>query len=106
MSINRTKRYLVLDSKNNPIRPKDESDAAAGLALALQKNTSPSHLTVDSAKAFAAALANSEPGERFYVAEILGVACVPEEPVTFFSADTVRTSVVPATLAGADLDNE
>lgn len=107
MAINRNVRFLVLDSKNSPIRPKDEPDAAAGLSLALQKNTSPSHLTEDSARAFASALADAYPGDRFYVVQVLGVACVPDEPVTYFPCDTTRTaSPVPSTLADADLGNE
>lgn len=107
MSINRTVRFLVLDSKNNPIRPKDEPDAAQGLTLALQKNTSPSHLTEESARAFASALADQDPGDRFYVAKVIGVACVPDEPVTYFACDaTAPVSAIPSTLAGADLGNE
>lgn len=107
MAINRTVRFLVLDSKNKAIRPKDQPAAAAGLALSLQKNTSPSHLTAESAEDFASALAELNPGDRFYVVQTLGVACVPDEPVTYFACDTVRApSAVPSTLAGADLGDE
>lgn len=66
--MNTRKRYIVVDSKNAPIRPCDH-----GLHLSdLQSGKSPSILKLDTAKLFAGKLAEKNKGQRFYVVEVLG----------------------------------
>ena len=62
-----TKRFLVLDAKNNVLRPCDH-----GIHLPdLKGEKSPSFLKMESAKAFADILASKNKGDSYYVAEVL-----------------------------------
>lgn len=73
---NLTKRYLVLNSKNEAQRPCDH-----GVHLPnLQGDKSPSFLVADSAKAFADLLADKNKGDRFYLAEIMAVTVQYTDP--------------------------
>lgn len=73
---NLTKRYLVLNSKNEAQRPCDH-----GVHLPdLQGEKSPSFLKEGSAKAFADLLAEKNKGDRFYLAEIMAVTVQYTEP--------------------------
>lgn len=74
-------RYLVMNRTNEVIAPRDEEVEgfnAADLKAAgeIPKKFSPSFQNEGTAKRFACALAAKYPGERFYVAKVLGGAVV------------------------------
>lgn len=66
---NLTKRFLVLNSSNEALRPCDYGVHLPGL----QSEKSPSFLVKDSAKQFADILANKNKGDRFYLVEVMEV---------------------------------
>lgn len=74
------KRYLVLDRVNDAIRPSEVGYPARKPVI--QSKNSPSFLKLDDAKAFCKDQASKNPGESFFVAEIVyGAAVAPPAPV-------------------------
>ena len=65
--MNVTKRYLILNVKNEVQRPCDHGVHLPGV----KGDKSPSFLNKDSAKAFADILAKKNVGSSFYLAEVL-----------------------------------
>lgn len=86
-------RFLVMNRTNQVIAPRDEEldgfdPAALKASGMIPKKYSPSFRDADGttgAKAFASALAAKYPGERFYVAQVLGGAVV-ESPAAWSNA--------------------
>jgi hypothetical protein len=85
-------RYLILDSKNVPQRPKDH-----GVSLPnLQSDASPSFTSRETAETFGTLLAAANLGERFYLAMVLA-GVVGYTKVAPGAADTVAWTEATAT---------
>lgn len=84
-------RYLVMNRTNQVIAPRDEEldgfdPADLKASGEIPKKFSPSFKSADTAKGFASALASKYPGERFYVAMVLGGAVVEPNPAPWSDA--------------------
>lgn len=89
--MNTKTRFLVLDSSNQPVRPRDY-----GLTLgdAVQNDKSPSFLDEASAIKFCQLVAGRNKGSNFYVVKTIGAASAKDDLDAHLEEGETRTAPV------------
>src|SRR4051812_45655897 len=98
-------RFLVLDAKNNAIRP---DQMGLKLGEGVQNGKSPSFLDKGKAEQFAQLLAQSNIGQNYYVAQVTGVASASHDMGAMLADGTSGAAPVKftPTVAGGEGDDE